>query len=273
MKRLFSIVLIAVAVMLFAINLYGLRKSLNPDAISAENLRFGAQDVSITPDQLLLETIKRADESPQVYVSRLTQAISGGLAHIHWESYEPGRFNQRVPVWENYLLYAMGLWSGIPEYQRYHFSSPEKSIERGIGICGDASMLMSQLLDRNQIANKIITVPGHVMVEVDYGDRKQLLDPDFGIVLQHDLAFYQANPKILEQEYNQAGYTANGEDVVVNGMSAKAGYWNGVRHFITKKYYFEKISYWAIWLIPVFLMLSGVFLLRRNSANFSSGDC
>jgi hypothetical protein len=58
----------------------------------------------------------------------------------------------------------MGKYSGIPEYERYHFSNPYNSIERGIGICGDASILMSQMLEKNGIEADILTFPGHVVV-------------------------------------------------------------------------------------------------------------
>jgi hypothetical protein len=37
-------------------------------------------------------------------------------------------------------------------------------MERGIDICGDASMIMSQILERNGIESKIVTFPGHVVV-------------------------------------------------------------------------------------------------------------
>ena len=38
-------------------------------------------------------------------------------------------------------------------------------MERGVGLRGDASMLLSELLTREKIKNKIVTLPGHVMVE------------------------------------------------------------------------------------------------------------
>ncbi|MFT6836447.1 MAG: hypothetical protein ACJA0H_002497 [Francisellaceae bacterium] len=68
------------------------------------------------------------------------------------------QFNQLIPIWENYFIYFMGVFSGIPEYERYHFANYQRSLERGIGLCGDASMVISQLLDKQNISNKILTL-------------------------------------------------------------------------------------------------------------------
>ncbi|MDP5130365.1 MAG: hypothetical protein NWQ54_05745, partial [Paraglaciecola sp.] len=154
---------------LLTINLYGLTQTLAPAAITIDDLRFREKDVTMSREALLLNLPRQINETDQLYAERITTNIAATLAHIHWLDYHPSQFNQRVPLWENYILYFMGLFSGIPEFERYHFSSPEKSIERGIGICGDASILLSQLLSRQGINNKIVTFPGHVVVEADYG--------------------------------------------------------------------------------------------------------
>lgn len=264
MRRILGVIFVSLATALLLLNGYGLTKTLEPVNIQTENLRFGQNDVTLSKEDFIDQIEKGFDETPQAYAQRLTHVISAGLAHVHWEKYDPDRFNQRVPVWENYLLYAMGRWSSIPEFERYHFVTPSKAIERGIGICGDASMLMSELFKQNQIKNQIITVPGHVMVEVDYGGRKQLLDPDFGVVLNHSGDYYRSNPEALLQQYQDSGFVSNGEDVVYRGISQKITYWDGAEHFITNKYYFEKISYWLIWLFPLILLVLGWFLLSKG---------
>ena len=48
------------------------------------------------------------------FSTRVTKVIAKGIAHIHWDKYQPEKFNQIVPIWENYFLYFMGRFSGIP---------------------------------------------------------------------------------------------------------------------------------------------------------------
>lgn len=256
--------LVVCGVSLLFLNVYGFSQTLAPAEMTTEHLRFKDQDVTIAKATFYQELDPKENETAEFYAARMTQTIASGLAHLKWVKYEPERFNQRVPIWENFILYGMGKWSGIPEFERYHFVTPEKTIERGIGICGDASMLLSQLLDKQSIKNKIITVPGHVMVEAEFDNNKQLLDPDFGVVFPFNTAYYKLHFRELERLYHEQGFIKNGEDVVVRGIQKKITYWNGVSHFITNKYYFEKFSYWLIWLIPISMVLLGCFSLRQG---------
>ena len=136
---------------LISLNIYGLTQTMDLGNLKAENLRFKDADVTLPKKMMRSGLLRLSNESEQDYAKRATRVIASGMAHIHWELYAPSRFHQTVPIWENYILYAMGKWSGIPEFERYHFSSSEKSIERGIGICGDASILLSQILNENGI--------------------------------------------------------------------------------------------------------------------------
>ena len=42
-------------------------------------------------------------------------------------------------------------------------------------------------------------------------------------------------------------------------------YWNGTSHFITKKYYFEKIAYVVKWALPLSLFFIAAILWRKAS--------
>lgn len=152
-----------------------------------------------------------------------------------------------------------------PELERYHFSSVEKSVERGIGICGDALMIMSQLLDRHAIENKIITVPGHVMIEANIEGKKRIFDPDFGEILDGSAAFFMEQPHLIENAYSSAGYTAEDDKFIIRAFNGGVGYWNGISHFITKKYYFEKIAYFAKWFFPFTCFAFFLFMRLKNS--------
>lgn len=251
---------LAIGTALLCINLYGFTQELRPEGLTPEVLRFKGEDVSLSAIDFEVQAERKPDEPDDEYAKRLTMVIANGLAHLNWESYNPDLYHQRVPIWENYILYFMGVFTNIPEYERYHFVNTEKSIERGIGICGDASMILSQMLDKNHIENKIITIPGHVMVEAILDNKLILLDPDFGVILDHGIEYYKAHIEELISAYNKMGYFNNGELMIARNLIERSfEKWNGVNHFITKKYYFESISYFLKWFIPVLLLLICIF--------------
>lgn len=252
------------AMSLLTINLYGLTQDLRPQQLVPPHLRFGERDIPTDLPGFRAGVQRRAGESEKEYAERLTQVIADGLAHIHWETYPPDAFHQRVPIWENYVLYFMGVFTSIPEYERYHFSNPEKSMERGIGICGDASILMSQLLSDQGINNQIITMPGHVVVEATVDGQRKVLDPDFGVTLHSSISDIVQSPGAFASNYVAAGYASR--EVQFLHDAAKRGFtrWEGPQHFITKKYYFEKVAYGIKWVFPLALLFLGVLLCFRH---------
>lgn len=266
LMRWLAAVLALPGLALLALNLYGFTQDLRPDGLTPEVLRFGDQDLSLTPPELEQAIFRLPDETDRQYAKRLTLDLAAGIAHVEWEAFDPDLFHQRVPVWENYILHLMGVVTSIPEYQRYHYANPYRSIERGIGICGDASMTLSGLLDEQGIANKIITVPGHVMVEAYFDGEPLLLDADFGVVLEQGIMFYEQNPQALISAYQQQLGRVNDGELMIAGNLIKDGfkYWNGTSHFITKKYYFEKVAYVVKWAFPVILLLIAMIIWRKT---------
>lgn len=254
---------IVTGLVLLGLNLTGLALSLRPVDMSAANYRFGERDLRLDLQEFEVAVNRKLGESELDYANRLTHVIADGIAHIHWERYSPDKFNQRVPAWENYILWAMGHVTDIPEYRRYHFSDVRKSMERGIGICGDASMLMSQLLERNKIPNRIISMPGHVVVEADLGGDTRVFDPDFGVTFESSITELKNSPSDFRRAYLDRGYRVSEVRALERSLALRHRYWDGVSHFITKKYYFEKFSYLVKWALPVALLLLA-FQLRAS---------
>jgi hypothetical protein len=215
-------------------------------------------------EETLDNTQRKEGESDKEYSDRIRRVIAQGLAHIHWKKYQNTKFNQLIPIWENYFLYFMGKFSGIPEFERYHFSDYKKSLKRGIGICGDASMVMSQLLEQNGISNQIIAFPGHVVISARFSDGQELVfDPDFGVALPYSLEDINKTPSLINEHYTLEGYTAKDVSTLNAIYNLDFTRWNGVKHFITKKFYFEKIFYAMKWPLPIiFIVLSIISYIR-----------
>lgn len=265
LTKLFSILLIIVGALLTTINLYGLSKNIRPNNYVDSDLRFVQHNV-LPFEQALVETKKQAIESDLEYAKRLVNTINASLVHIKWLASDPAKYNQRVPIWENYFLYFLGLVSDIPEFERYHFSNYQRSIKRGIGICGDASMIMSQLLNKNGIENKIVSYPGHVVVNIPKFDNITF-DPDFGIYIPHSHQALTQSPSIIEQYYQKAGYSKQDIKDLVSIYAENFHEWHGVKHFITKKYYLEKVVYTLKWPLPILFILLGFYLIKRKYTN------
>jgi len=261
-KALFIFVLILGGLLTF-INVYGKYQNIRPLIIFNDELRF-KNDQPKSFNQTLFQLNKGKNETDLQFSKRVTKVIASGLAHIHWEKYEPDKFNQLVPIWENYFLYFMGKFSDIPEYSKYHFADYKKSLERGIGICGDASMIMSQVLDNNNIDNKIITFPGHVIVSAQFNDNEMLFDADFGVYLPFSPDEIKQSPSLVDNYYLDAGYFDYDVKSFNNIYNNTYQRWSGVKHFITKKYYFEKVSYWLKWPLPIFMIIISLFSLHKS---------
>lgn len=258
-----AVLLILISLILLGINLYGLFQSIRPSNLTSADLRF-KDDYPINYQDALNHLERKPTIKDYDYLAHITKVISESIAHVNWnEESDPTKYNQLVPIWENYILYFMGKFSGIPEYQKYHFIDYQRSLERGIGICGDASMVASQVLNRSKIENQIVSFKTHVVIAAKTQEGTEItLDPDYGVVIPHPVDEIAADPTIVSPYYSQAGYSdreAIGVQQVYVGRFQK---WIGVKHFVTNKYYFEYLSYILKWLIPSLGLLIGFFILR-----------
>ena len=249
-------------VILLSVNIYGLFQNIRPETFPNQDLRF-SNDTPIPYKTALEEIQKKESESENEYLDRLSRVIAKSIAHIDWNQLESSAYNMHVPVWENYILFGMGLFSGIPEFEKYHFASHLRSLKRGVGVCGDASMVMSQILDIHGIPNQMLTFPGHVVVAVQNEQDEKVFDPDFGVALPFAPEDLKYHPQAVGNIYMNAGYTENDARIINSIYEENFTRWNGVKHFITKRYYFEKIAYALKWLIP-FLSIGFGIILSRN---------
>ena len=78
--------------------------------------------------------------------------------------------------------------------------------------------------------------------------------------------FYEQNPQALISAYQQQLGRVNDGELMIAGNLIKDGfkYWNGTSHFITKKYYFEKIAYVVKWALPVILLCIAMIMWRKT---------
>ena len=265
MLKILAGFMITIGTALLLVNLYGLTQDIQPKQITGRDFRFPV-DKTLSYEEVLPLLVKTEEQSTVEFSIHSSETISKALAHIHWnEETDPTIFHQRVPVWENYFLYIMSFITQMPEYEKYHYADYQRSLKRGIGICGDASLVMSQVLDENGINNQMVSFPGHVILEADTGTgAKYTYDPDFGVSIPHSIEAISASPDIVRGYYLSKGYSEREVKVLTSLYSKNFERWDGVTHFMTKKYYFEQFAYIMKWPLPLLLLIMGYQLIRRS---------
>ncbi|WP_166268462.1 hypothetical protein [Marinobacter caseinilyticus] len=255
-------------VCLFVVNLYGLSQPIRKPGLGVtdlEQLRFVPKEVwSYSESMHAIDALAKIDSKKELAESA-TQVINRSLVHIDWERVNASDYRQLVPFWENYFLWAVGQFSGLSQFQRYHFADYRRSIRRGVGICGDASIALSSVMDRYNVPNRIVSFDGHVIVEYERDNGARfLVDPDFGVSLGTSLQNLKANTGQVKARYLASGYTEREVDYLFEAYNSSFTLFEDTYHFMTLRYLFEYVSYVMKWLLPLVLVLVPVIWALRS---------
>ena len=155
----------------------------------------------------MYQKINQTNTDRKEYITNLNEAVHQGIAH-YWRDEGINKYNLRIPFYENYLLFIAS-YLAPEEYLKYEFYDYRRAIERGVGLCSQQAIIVSEILLEKRIPSFIIGLSGHVVLraQVD-ADRDEwwVLDPDYGVVIPHDIDIIEKNPKIIRSFYAQAGY-------------------------------------------------------------------
>ena len=141
--KTFKKILFYVGILLLAINVYGLFKSLRNPAIYDEEktLHNRLGDITIKYPDIEKDFARHANESEKDFAIRMNTVVNKGMCH-YWKDDGVAKYNLRVPVYENYLLYAAA-YIDPKEYSKYEFSDYKKDLERGL-VCAQRIRLYSK---------------------------------------------------------------------------------------------------------------------------------
>lgn len=261
MKKIVASVLFVLAVILLIVNLTGLFRSMrNPELYTLENtIKNRIGDVTIRYPDIKKQLVRQEGETDRDFAVRVTDLVHDGFAH-YWKKEGIDKFHMRVPVWENYLLYAAS-YIKPARYERYEFSNYKKNLERGVGLCSSHSTVVKGILKENGIKAELLDVGGrHVVVRAELNDTAALiLDPDFGVVVPYDTAALTADPELARAPYaNMAAlYYPEAKEPYTTALMVDI--FGKHKHVYNINNRFEYFSYWAIWVIPALLMLPFLF--------------
>ncbi len=255
-----------VGLLLLALNLYGLTRSLRRDDLQAETVVRFPNDLQLSLEEMRAQLRRLPGESKSEFGLRATTVVQRGISHVVWDSPAVQKHYLRVPLWENYLLYAAS-YLRPAEFQRYHFTNAERTIKRGVGICGDAACVLSTVLEREAIESRILVFPGHVVVEANLGaDAPQwwILDPDFGIAVPGDLKTIRRDTQQVIAVYAEAGYGAEELSDLRDIYSKPGKRFASAFDFSPKRACFEEAMYVLKWALPLTFVALSLHLRGRS---------
>ncbi|WP_372972229.1 hypothetical protein [Marinobacter sp.] len=272
-----AVISLVFALLLMGVNIYGLTQPIRKPGLGVtdhDKLRFIPEQVWSYEDSLSAINALDATLPRSEFASAANRVVNQSLVHVSWNEVDPREYRQLVPFWENYFLWAIGKFSGLPQFERYHYSNHKRNLERGIGICGDASTILSSIMDDYGIPNRIISFRGHVIVEYERENGEfELIDPDFGVELGMTLDGLLENPETAKEKYLAAGYSEKESENLRRVYQTRYFVFDDTFHFMSKRYIFETVSYWMKWLMPALLILvSVVYLVRRSTRKGAGKD-
>lgn len=268
--RIFAIIGLALGIAVMAVNLYGLTQPIRKPGLGVtdqDKLRFVPDEVWTYEQSMAAIESLNPELGTSSLVSQANTVVNKSLVHVDWPIVDPKEYRQLVPIWENYFLWAIGKFSGLPQFERYHYANYKRNIQRGIGICGDASTVLSSILDNHNIENRIVSFQGHVIVEYeDDSGARYLVDPDFGVELNGNLDRLIQTPDDFRSPYLDAGYSPGEVEYLFESYRTSYAIFDDTYHFMTKRYLFEEASYIAKWLLPLFMIaVCGLYLVWHRS--------
>ncbi len=257
---MFQIALLTMGLLLTLLNVVGLFMSTRPTYVEEKDLRFVKTNYKTSAN--VLKNYKRyANERVSEYIARVNHLVYQSFFHITWnEQKDTYKYNQSVPIFENWFLYLLS-FTGIEHFKKYHFANFKRSVKRGIGVCGDACMILSEMLLKNNINSVIVTFPEHVILLVHLDNEHWVLDPDFDVYfsLNNKAELKNLNHDALDS-YRERGYSEYELEELQRIYSAPYQEWESVKALMTKRYYFETLAYTIKWLVPAALMLIAALL-------------
>lgn len=266
MKKWIFRILFALGLVLLAINVTGLFRTMrNPELYDLEHsIKNRINDVVIKYPDIKKELVRKEGESDYDFAVRVNSTVHDGFAH-YWKKAGIEKFHMRVPIWENYLLWIAS-YVKPKKYERYEFANYKKNLERGVGLCSSHSMVVNGVLRDNGIKSELLDVGGrHVVSRAELNDGKAImLDPDFGVAIPFDTADVTKNPELVRAPYSRMHelYYPEAKDPYTTDFMVEIF---GQRKYVYEvKNWFEGFSYWAIWLIPVLLMLPAILASARK---------
>tara|TARA_B100000787_G_C16120497_1_gene262441 strand:+ start:72 stop:872 length:801 start_codon:yes stop_codon:yes gene_type:complete len=253
--RIIKKIIFTVGTILIILNLCGVLLNLrNEDIYNERQNKFGIE-LREAHFYKELDYIFNSSATDSSKIVATTYLVNKGLAH-YWKDEGIHKYNLTIPLYENYLLW-LGSYVFPKRYQKYEFFDYRKAIERGVGLCSQLSIIQTEILKEKGINSKIIGLSGHVIATAEYSPNKWIIvDPDYGVNIPFDIKTIESNTKLIEKYYHYEGYDSLLVATLKEFYNSEGNQiHNDAFSYSPRKALIEIISYWFIWIIPIFMIL------------------
>jgi hypothetical protein len=260
--RILRVIAFLLGIILLTLDVVGIFKTMRNQDLYSETDTGRLNDITIKLEDAGKELKRKTDESDKAFALRVNDVVSKSMMH-YWKIKGAKKYNLRVPVWENYILW---LNNSFKSDKRYEFINYRKNLERGVGLCSTQSIVVKGVLLDNGVEAHLWDIAGHVVVRARVSDREwYILDPDFGIVVPYDIQDIESDPEIVRPAYaNMAElYKPDYNDPYTTDHVVEI-YGRDGNHIYSDNPAFEKTSYIAVWCIPLILIVPLSLDLRKK---------
>ena len=228
-----SALLLLFSILLTIINLYGLffpvdfRKHPTFEKIynSKDNQELRAFHDFNQTTKSYEETIKSIDNLYEIYGNSSEFIRNSTLAYFKGVIYGMPKEISWVRIHDNWILFFLGAYEFLqkkfevknPYNQFLVFESNNyvRALRRGFGICSQHSLGFTDLLEKRYgIFSNIIGLSGHVIMQVNLGNKKIIADPSTGLYFDFDIQSIERDEFLLEKiylEYKKIGFENAGK--------------------------------------------------------------
>lgn len=226
---------------------------------------------SIMPERQVYAAIRASTQDRAAYLERLTHAVSEGIVH-DWDERDADRYQMRIPFHENYIL-NVASWVDPARFRQFEFVDYKRALARGVGLCSEHALAECGVLESRGIPTGMVDLHGHVVALARVDDRENrwwVLDPDYGVVVPHDIREVEANPNLVRPYYLAAGFPPDSVDFLVRvyGLEGNRKFSGTFGYAHLKHFLAERVSYLLIWVFPLLLMAPLLARLPRPAARF-----
>ena len=170
-------------------------------------------------------------------------------------------------LFSNWIMWVLGLFNRNAAY----ISDPDALLKYGFSVmCHQSSWVLATLAKKENIPFRHVELSGHVVMEAWWGDAWHLYDPAFEVIPINGNVIYSVNdfeddPYLIKVFYGNKG------NIVAPLFASK--YDNS---FVTDGMFIwkaevlsliERVSNYAKWMIPFFMMIVGIFLFLLSLKN------
>ena len=214
------------------------------------------------------ESLKFLNEATKVYfISKIPTEYSWNKKYT------------KVKFQENWIIYFFRKFEEIQNnfgkkskfnnaYIYYQSSNYKFALKRGISICSQDAISYANLLKkRYNIDYNIVGLDGHVVMQAKIKDKYYLSDPNMGLAFNFSIdEYYNNNNNILKIEN---AYKNIGRPDLITSYDLKGNrkFENTGPELKKNTYNPDTITFFSNyfkWLIPIFLLLIGIFLKYKS---------